>query len=287
MISEKHSTKSGKWTLRFREKLIQSEIFRKIRQLAHMSSLGSRLALSVVLFLGRQSFPEKIDQPEEFRGRALDEEMDLLMVEVVTNVKEEDLEFKPTAALKSLKFEMSFLTEHGIHSYFKKSYNLLLTWLPEIAATNATSIAHHIRTSVQYEASLVEQRLKNFRDDDKIPPYDWFGESLKRCIHEIRDLSGRPKGLGKAIELVKRTQDSTVLDPRCDELLMELLGRAREEDPEFSPTEDFIELERSFDELANYNIPPYFPKFYELLCSWDDGDEASESDSHVACSTKK
>lgn len=298
-IPPQRALQDGQWSQRFRKELDSFYVFGRIRKLAHMSSLGARLALSAVLFLGRQSFPERIERPTEFRGRDLDTEIDELMVEVALNAREEHPEFLPTGVFKSIESEISFLSKHGIFRYYERSYKLLLSWTLESSRFDVQKASTDIRLRIQRAAAGVEERLKRFIDDNKIPSYDWFGESLKESLDEIRQLSDMPKGLPNAIELLiwnigKWTYNMShgigplyswsreaikikrVLDPLADELLVELLTRAREDDSNYFPTMEFEELKTCTADLMDVDIPPFFPKSYALLCSLEPSDDSSQ-----------
>ncbi|PVH80572.1 hypothetical protein DL98DRAFT_588170 [Cadophora sp. DSE1049] len=62
-------------------------------------------------------------------------------------------------------------------------------------------------------------------------------------------------------------QVERLLDPILDEVLLDLVKQAREEDTTIELESQKATLKRSIDYLARYDINTYFPKSYELLCS--------------------
>jgi hypothetical protein len=108
----------------------------RIRRLGKMSSTGLHLAFELVLLLGRHSY----DETPSFKNRPYDPLADALLVELITDARLEDPNFRPVKEIKSLKNEMNLLAEYDIHSYFPGSFKLLSKMMPDIAKASAVEL---------------------------------------------------------------------------------------------------------------------------------------------------
>jgi len=262
----------------------------RIQRLGRMASTGSELAFDLVLYLGRHSYLESPDNYGSPSNRPLDMEMDNLLMQLATAIKEDDPDFKPKYAVDSLRYEIEFLAENDIHSYFPKSFKLLSSWLPEAAKAYAGEIRDEIKGKISKAHRILEKRLEIYRLDQKRPTADWLGAKMLEFLGDIKKLSKMVEGLLPAIDLVvylgecsyprKETCEPAYgwsteeySEKRCyfelkiDTLLMELIERARMEDENFKPIKQIASLRESVDYLAGYKIRSYFPRSYTLMCN--------------------
>jgi hypothetical protein len=133
----------------------------QIRRLGNMSSTGLHLAFELVMFLGRHSY----DETPSFTNRPSDLLADALLVELITDARLKDPNFRPVEEIKSLKSEMGLLAEYNIHSYFPGSFKLLSKMMPDIAKASAVKLYETYKLKITKANKVLEDRLEICKHD--------------------------------------------------------------------------------------------------------------------------
>ncbi|RDW69300.1 hypothetical protein BP6252_08320 [Coleophoma cylindrospora] len=267
-----------------------------VRSLAYVAGGGLRLAFDLTIFLGLQYYGS-LGSKSYHKGygkqvRPFDNVVDELLVEIAMKIKDEEPGFAPVAEVEELEKRDRRLKKVGIKTCFPKSINLMWPWLPGAAAKFHEDIKKRIIKS--YEKS--EKQLHDPLSQHKRASSDWHSIRSEAFIPEIKRLNELPGGAILAFELLVLTAEHSYLrdvklgpfygwgdkapewwcprnfDLVADDLLAGIAIKVKDQNPNFRPTNELVQLKNSHQYLAGYNIHTYFPKTIDVIESWPESD---------------
>jgi len=189
-----------------------------------------------------------------------------------------------------LRAETHFLAEKKRFSFFPKWLKLLSSWLLELAKAYVGEVLDELQYRISKAYRILEKKLEIYQHDQKKPSTDILSSRMKDFLDDIEILSKIPEGLHMAIDLlicfgeyscckvdglgplygwdIDKCTILQQVDKKADKLLVEMLKQARKEDPNFKPSAQAARLKESIDYLKEYKITSYFPRSYQLMCSF-------------------
>ena len=260
-----------------------------VRMLGYLEG-GPMLAFKLVLFLGRQSYrdlePSKIRRFSGMQHLDLDPAADELLTELAKTIREEhdDFQFRPAA--EQLHEEIDHLKTLDINTYFQKSYNLLVSWIPDLARVYAKEFRDEIDDKITTKFHAVQESHHSRELSPRRLTARWLKREMATIWPQIREMSERPLGLAFAIDLTIHGEHSyytcysqdisgvdnnrrRISDRTADDFLFKLFERARKErqqigtEFEWSRYRDSIRDTRVI--LDDLGINGYFPRSYKWL----------------------
>lgn len=260
-----------------------------IRRLSALSPVGLRLAFDLVIYLGQHSYGALDNGGRGAPNRPSDPLADELLVEIATNIKEQDPTFSPMNEVSDIRKRFKRLKKQAIRTFFPKSIDLMWPWLPGAATEYHDDLKKRmIKGHKDTEAKLFCNR--DFKD--KRATSDWLSIKMADFIPEIRRLSGIPGGLLSAFGLLVMAGNFSYLrderldpfygwgpvppdwwggrrsDPLADDLMVDMIERIQQEHPNFRPIAETTQLQDGAKFLSGHSIDSFFPKSLPLMVSW-------------------